>query len=205
MKKGFESRGRESGFTLLELIISMAIIGILVFILMAVMRLGFRSVEAGEKKIETLEQVKASFNAIEAQMDSEIPLTSDQEGEKQYYFRGQQDSLEFSSNYSIWEGDKGFVMVTYQVAVDERGKKTLKASENMVFREDRREITLLESFDEMSFEYYYQDPTEKEGQWVQEWSESGFLPKKIRLHLVKDGKDLSLILPLKASGILSGI
>lgn len=185
--------------------ISVAIIGIMVFILMAVLRLGFRSVEAGEKKIESLERVKASFNAIQAQMDSEIPLTSDQEGEKQYYFKGQQDSLEFSSNYSIWEGEKGFVMVTYQVAVDERGKKTLKASENMVWREDRREIKLLESFDEMSFEYYYQDPTEKEGQWVQEWSEAGFLPKKIRLHLVKDGKDLSLILPLKAGGILSGV
>ena len=41
---------KESGFTLLELMISIAIVGIMVFILMAVLRLGFRSVEAGEKR-----------------------------------------------------------------------------------------------------------------------------------------------------------
>ncbi len=55
----------------------------------------------------------------------------------------------------------------------------------------------------MSFEYYYQDPTEEEGQWINEWTEAGFLPKKIRLHLIKDRKDLSLILPMKTEGVLA--
>ncbi len=43
----------------------------------------------------------------------------------------------------------------------------------------------------MYFEYYYQDPTEEEGKWIDEWTETGFLPNKIRLHLIKDRKDLS--------------
>jgi general secretion pathway protein J len=194
---------RESGFTLLELMISIAIVGIMVFILMAVLRLGFRSVEAGEKKIESLGRVKASLNVIDAQIQSEIPLTFDQDGEKQYYFKGKPDSLEFSTNYSIWEGEKGFVVVTYKVIIDDRGKRTLQASENKVWREDRKEIKLLEFFDEMSFEYYFQDPTEEEGRWIKEWTEAGFLPKKILLRLVKDRKDLSIILPLKTEGILA--
>jgi general secretion pathway protein J len=194
---------KESGFTLLELMISIAIVGIMVFILMAVLRLGFRSVEAGEKKIESLGRVKASLNMIDAQIQSEIPLTFEQDGEKQYYFKGKPDSLEFSTNYSIWEGEKGFVMVTYQVIIDDRGKRTLQASESRVWREDRKEIKLLEFFDEMSFEYYYQDPTEEEGRWIKEWTEAGFLPKKILLRLVKDRKDLSIILPMKTAGILA--
>ncbi len=200
-KDGFIKR--ESGFTLLELMISIAIVGIMVFLLMAVLRLGFRSVEAGEKKIESLGRIKASLNVIDAQIQSEIPLTFDQDGEKQYYFKGQPDSLEFSTNYSIWEGEKGFVVVTYQVISDDRGKRTLQASENRVGREDRKEIKLLEFFDEMGFEYYYQDPTKEEGQWIKEWTEAGFLPKKILLRLIKDGKDLSVILPLKTEGVLA--
>jgi len=183
--------------------ISIAIIGVMVFILMAVLRLGFRSVEAGERKVESLERIKASLTMIEAQVQSEIPLTFDQDGEKQFYFKGQPDSLEFSTNYSIWEGERGYVVVSYQVMDDDKGQKTLKALENRVLLENRKEIILLKSFDEMSFEYYYQDPTMEEGQWIKEWSESGFLPKKIRLHLVKEGKDLSLLLPLKAEGILA--
>lgn len=200
-KSGFVKR--ESGFTLLELMISIAIVGVMVFILMAVLRLGFRSVEAGEKKIEALGRVKASLNVIDAQIQSEIPLIFDQDGEKQYYFKGQPDSLEFSTNYSIWEGEKGFVVVTYRVIPDNQGKRTLQASESWVGREDRKEIKLLEFFDEMSFEYYYQDPTSEEGQWIKEWTETGFLPKKILIHLVKDRKDLSVILPLKTEGILA--
>jgi general secretion pathway protein J len=193
-----------SGFTLLELMISIAIVGIMVFILMAVLRLGFRSVEAGEKKIESLGRVKASINLIDAQIQSEIPLTFEESGEKQYYFKGKPDSLEFSTNYSIWEGDTGYVVVTYQVIEVSQGKRTLSASENRIGRENRKEIKLLELFDEMYFEYYHQDPTEEEGRWMDEWTEVGFLPKKIRLHLVKDRKDLSLILPMKTEGVLAG-
>jgi general secretion pathway protein J len=196
---------KDSGFTLLELMISIAIVGIMVFILMAVLRLGFRSVEAGEKKIESLERVKASLNVIEAQIQSEIPLKFDDDGEKKFYFKGQPTSLEFSTNYSIWEGEKGYVVVTYQVVEGDQGKRTLLASENMVGRENRKEIKLLESFNEMNFEYYFQDPTEEEGKWIEEWTETAFLPKKIRLHLVKDGKDLSLMLPMKTGGTLAKI
>ncbi len=105
--------------------ISIAIVGIMVFILMAVLRLGFRSVEAGEKKIESLGRVKASLNMIDAQIQSEIPLIYDEDGEKKYYFKGQPDSLEFSTNFSIWGGETGYVVVTYQVIVDDQGKRTL--------------------------------------------------------------------------------
>ena len=194
----------KSGFTLLELMISIAIVGIMVSILVAVLRLGFRSVEAGEKKIESLERVRASFNLIDAQIQSELPLTYEENGENKYYFKGRSDTLEFSTNHSIWEGEKGFVVVSYRVVEESQGKRTLWASENRVGQENKKEIKLLDLFDEMYFEYFYQDPTEEEGKWIDEWTEAAFLPKKIRIHLIKDRKDLSLILPMKTGGVLAG-
>jgi general secretion pathway protein J len=194
----------KSGFTLLELMISIAIIGIMVSILVAVLRLGFRSVEAGEKKIESLERVRASVNLIEAQIQSELPLTHEENGEIKYYFKGQPTLLEFSTNHSIWGGERGYVIVSYRVVEGEQGKRTLWATENGVGQENQKEVKLLELFDEMSFEYFYQDPTEEEGKWIDEWTEAAFLPTKIRLHLVKDRKDLSLILPMKTGGALTG-
>ena len=192
------------GFTLLELMISIAIVGIMVSILVAVLRLGFRSVEAGEKKIESLERVRASVNLIDAQIQSELPLTHEENGENKYYFKGQPALLEFSTNHSIWGGETGYVVVSYRVDEEGQGKRTLWASENRVGQENKKEIKLLELFDEMYFEYFYQDPTEEEGKWIDEWTEAGFLPKKIRLHLVKDRKDLSLILPMKTLPVQTG-
>src|SRR3989304_6144706 len=44
------------GFTLLELLISIVMLGIMILIVTGAMRLGFRSVDAGEKKAESLER-----------------------------------------------------------------------------------------------------------------------------------------------------
>ncbi len=160
-----EKRGNRNnlGFTLLELMISIAIVGIMVSILVAVLRLGFRSVEAGEKKIESLERVRTSVNLIDAQIQSELPLKHEENGEKKYYFKGQPELLEFSTNHSIWGGETGYVVVSYRVVEEEQGKRTLWASENGVGQENKKEIKLLEFFDEMYFEYFYRIRLEQKG------------------------------------------
>src|SRR5512136_1554467 len=63
------------GFTLLELMISITLIGIIAVIIAGAMRLGYRSVDAGERKIESLERMRVSLTLIDSQIQSEIPLT----------------------------------------------------------------------------------------------------------------------------------
>ncbi len=75
-----KSRKRASGFTLLEVLLSITIIAVLVAILMSVLRLGYRSVEAGERKMASLDRMRTSFNLIEAQLRSGFPLKSEIEG-----------------------------------------------------------------------------------------------------------------------------
>src|SRR3989337_1653647 len=62
------SNSRSAGFTLLDLIISITIIGIMVLIIAGATRLGFRSVDAGEKKIESLERMRSSLSLISSQI-----------------------------------------------------------------------------------------------------------------------------------------
>lgn len=190
-------KGHSAGFTLLELMISISILGIMILILMGALRLGFRSVEAGGKKIDSLERVRASLTVIESQIQSAIPLTHDVNGETKPYFTGDRTSLEFSTNYSIWEGEIGYSVVSYRVAEGDKGKWSLLASESRVGQEIKREITLLDQFDDLYFEYYYKDPTEEKGKWVDQWNESNTIPEKIRFHWTAQGKALSLIIPIK--------
>jgi prepilin-type N-terminal cleavage/methylation domain-containing protein len=185
------------GFTLLELMISLVLLVISIVILVGAMRLSFRSVDAGEKKIESLERIRASFNIIDSQIQSQIPLTYDEEGVREYYFTGEKDSMQFSTNYSIWGGQKGYVIVTYRVSSEENGKPVLYASENIVGIEGSRETKLLDAFDAIYFEYFYKDPTEEAGNWVEQWTDSSTIPEKIKVHLVTGERDLSLIIPVR--------
>jgi len=185
------------GFTLLELMISLVLLVIIIVIIVGAMRLGFRSVDAGEKKIESLERIRASFNIMDSQIQSQIPLSYDEEGVKKYYFTGDKESLQFSTNYSIWGGQKGYVIVTYRVSSEGNGKPVLYASENIVGIEGSRETKLLDAFDDIYFEYFYKDPTEEAGNWVEQWTDSSTIPEKIKVHLVTGAKDLSLILPVR--------
>jgi general secretion pathway protein J len=193
----------EKGFTLLELIISITLLGIIVLVVMGATRLGFRSVDSGERKVESLERLRTSLSIIESQIQSEIPLTYDDEGSRKYYFKGSRESMQFSTNSSLLNGQRGYVLASYRVAADVDGKQALYLSENSIGMENRTETRLLEGFDELYFEYFYTPPATEEGTWVAEWSDDATMPEKVSVHMVQGLRDLSMILPMRTRGSLT--
>ena len=200
-KKGTTGRGMD-GFTLLELMISIAMLGVIVLITAGAMRLGFRAVVTGENKVEHLERMRASLSIIDSQIQSEIPLTYNDDGARKYAFKGARESLQFPTNYSLWSGQMGYVMVTYTVVSQAGGKKALSLSENIVGAESKREARLFDAADRISFEYFFKDPTEEEGRWVEQWTDETNIPEKVKLHVIQGSQDLSLIIPMRARGSL---
>jgi len=188
------------GFTLLELTISITLLGLIVLIIVGAMSLGYRSIESGEKKTIALERIRASFSMIDSQIQSHVPLTYEQDGEIKYYFQGERELMRFSSNYSIWGGAKGYVITTYSVRQGENGKQILYASENIAGLEGQRETVLLDNFERIYFEYFHKDPTEEEGSWKEQWSEDVLIPAKVRFHFIDGATDLSFIIPVRVQG-----
>jgi general secretion pathway protein J len=193
-----------SGFTLLELTVSIALLGIIILIVAGTLRLGYRSVEGGEKRIESLERIRSSLNIIDSQIQSFTPLSYEDEGEKKYYFKGERGMMQFSTNNSIWGGEKGYVVATYTVTTADNGKQVLSASENIVGMGSGRETKLFTNFDTISFLYFFKDPTEEEGTWVDQWTEEDSLPEKIALRLTEGARDFTMIIPLRANKALEG-
>ena len=193
---------RVAGFTLLELIISITLVAIIVLIISVAANLGYRSFNSGEKKMNAVERLRSSLTIIDAQIQSGVPLTSEDGGVKQYNFMGEQDSLKFSTNYSIWGGQRGYVIVNYRVDTDDRGKRTLFASEYKVGMENQKETKLLEGFDEITFDYYKQDATEEEGEWITQWVDEEMMPIRIKINLVRGSNSLSYIMPVRVGGAI---
>jgi len=193
------------GFTLLELMISMVMIGIIVLIIAGAMRLGFRSVQAGERKIESLERTRTAITILDSQIQSQIPLTYDDEGVQKPYFSGSRESLQFTTNYSIWGGERGYVTVLYTVGQDDNGKRALYASENLVHVEQKSQTQLLNALDSIYFEYFYKDPTSEVGQWVEQWTDDTSIPEKVRINLIDGTKHFSMIIPMWTGGPITQV
>jgi outer membrane lipoprotein-sorting protein len=196
-------RKSEGGFTLLELMVSFLIIGIVILIIAGAMRLSLNIVDKGEAKIDSLERTRTSLKIISSQIQSQFPFTFEAGGEKKFYFQGEDKAMQLAANYSIWGGQRGYVLVRYKVETDESGKEMLTASENIIGMDNIKETILFKSLDKIYFEYFFKDPTEEEGEWVDKWEDSFKLPEKIRLHLEAEGKDFSMIIPMRVNGALS--
>lgn len=186
----------ERGFTLLELMISMLLILLVVLITTGAMRLGYRSVESGERRIESQERFRTSLNVVESQIQAGIPVSTTEGGDTKYHFRGEPDALRFSSNYSIWDGRRGYLIAEYRVAPDAGGKKRLVASEHTIGLSDRRETLLMSAMDEIRFEYFHTGIAE-EGSWSPRWTDDTGIPTKVWVGLSYRGKDFSTLIPVR--------
>jgi type II secretory pathway pseudopilin PulG len=203
LKNNKEKIHGEGGFTLLELIVAFAILGFIVLIIAGAMRLGIHAVDSGEKRINSLERLRTSLDIVDSQVQSEAPLTTVDNGEKKLYFRGERDSMQFATNYSIWGGQTGYVVVNYTVEADNAGKQALAASENVIGIEGERDTNLFTGMDSIYFEYFYKGPTDENGSWVDTWPDDTTVPGKVKLHLVRGEKDFSLIIPMRTSGSIA--
>jgi prepilin-type N-terminal cleavage/methylation domain-containing protein len=184
------------GFTLLELLISMTLIVVIVVITMGAMRIGSRSIAAGEKKMEDQERLRTVLSIIDAQIQSQFPLTYEEEGNRKYYFRADARNLRFSTNYSIWGGQRGYVIVEYKVEADNSGQDVLLVSEQIPGIEGQWNTRFIDA-DRISFDYFYQDPTEQKGKWLETLSEGAVIPEKVRIRMGRKTGDVSLALPVR--------
>lgn len=186
------SKASQKGFTLLELMVSITLLSIILLILFGAMRLGHRSIEKAEKKIEFLERLRTTIQIIDAQLQSQIPLTYEEEGEKRLYFIGQKDSFQFASNFSVWQGHRGFVKVQYSIEEDSKAKKALYVTENTIMVDQPRKTLLINGLQGISFLYFNKDLAEEEGEWMDEWSDSSSIPEKVAINFFDEAEKINV-------------
>ncbi|MCX8030062.1 MAG: prepilin-type N-terminal cleavage/methylation domain-containing protein [Thermodesulfovibrionales bacterium] len=197
-------RRKDKGFTLLELLISITLLSIILLIIFGAMRLGHRSIEKAEKAITFLERLRIAINLVESQIESLTPITYDDDGQKKFYFLGQKDLLQFTTNYSLWKGSRGYILAIYSVEEEPDGKKSLYLTERTIAVDDFRRTLLLAGFDDISFLYFEKNPTDEVGHWIDKWTEDKSFPDKIAFKIQSVSKgiyvDKFIFLKNKPSG-----
>ena len=198
-----------AGFTLLELLVSMTLLLLVVVILGGAYRLGFRSLDAGERRIEAHERFRTSVAILTAQLQSTVPLTYDEDGTKKSYFKGDAETLRFASGHSIWGENPETVIVSYRLELGGEGRWTLHAEEQGIgmeeIREEIRKTALLDRMNQISFAYYGKGVAEEKGDWKTEWTDDTSIPEQVRITFRRDRQEETILVALYARNVVKPI
>jgi prepilin-type N-terminal cleavage/methylation domain-containing protein len=190
------------GFTLLEFILTIAILSFIIGMLGAAFRFSIRCWERGEKDIEEFREVRIVLDRIAQQLKSVYPYWL-KNGEKWgLAFAGETESLTFVSPVSLKSPViRGLRVVHYRIEQDRNtgNGKNLVISESQVLDEDsvhqstnvnkeERQEVLLSGLEDATFEFYDVPPEAQEGNWLSSWYGGGDeddpkLPQAIRIKL----------------------
>ncbi len=187
--RGTGERGGAQGFTLLELSLAMAILGMIAAMCYGAFHLGVRAVERGEVAVVTAQRLRVASDVLIRQVKSVVAYPARNEDEEVYpYFMGTATSMTFVTATGL-QGGGGLVQVVYQVGDD---PPRLCVSENRYVSPDalgrdavddacRTGTTLLDNFRDLKFEYLMNDGVETE--WRQAWDghEEEMLPSAVRI------------------------
>ena len=201
----------KKGFTLLELMLSLAIMGIVLLIIFGALRVGTRAWEKGEKDVAVHQRQRAVLDLLSQQIASaciyEIKM-----GDDAFYFKGSEGKMAFVSRSPIVPGSvTGVVFVKYMIQEgDGDGEKQLKLYEKdagFLKEEDvesQREedlFTLISGIQDLQFEYLKGGEDNSDQNWQTSWdpSEKTGLPLAVKIVLKQNEETapITLIVPIQ--------
>ena len=201
-----------TGFTLVEVMITMTILGFILLIIFGGFRLSFSAWERGDSTKEELQRRRIISQLISQQIKSIVPYRIKTEKAEGDYlaFQGKSQSLKFVSALPVrTKRSEGFVYVVYEFKEGSFIFYEQRALNRNFFEEEIKEemkISLLEGVSNIRFEYYREADKEKNlmEEWVEEWDakEEKKLPKLLRMTISfkdGDGKDGETSIRLLAS------
>jgi len=170
----------QNGFTLLELLISLTIVGLILVLVFGSLRIGARAWEKGEKNVEMRQRERIVLDLVKRQIASMFVRVVADKDESPFFFKGDGVSMEFISRLPISPGSQaGLVYVKYRIRGEDEGEKRgLFFSERNTYliekmMEDQTEddfFELIPGAQNIEFEYL-KGPSEDQDEsiWQETW------------------------------------
>lgn len=197
------SLNNRRGLTLLEIVIAMALSVVIIVILFAALRLGYRSQEKGAERAEITQRMRILNDRITWLIRGAYPFSAKKPEFQKIFFRGDPDGIGLvtSSIDAYGKGPEDLAGLKWvEIFTDNNG---LKIREKVFFLEDvfdrsgGREFVIDPGVRKLEFEYFDLPDDEKNGEWVTEWDpeEKKYLPAAVKVKITFEHKGKTIVIP----------
>ncbi|MDP6674083.1 MAG: prepilin-type N-terminal cleavage/methylation domain-containing protein [Gammaproteobacteria bacterium] len=186
---------RETGFTLLELLVSMTILSIMMTLLFNGLQLGIRTWDAVSDASQRTQDVYFAQQFIRRHLEEAQPVTPDPiNTQQQLVFSGDANSLRFVGLMPSYLGHGGLHLINFEIMDQDKGKQLILRYE--LFQnngwenysgEESSSIVLLENLEDAEFAFTSAGSSRQAGNWKKRWDGSKEFPRLIRLRIRSTG------------------
>jgi general secretion pathway protein J len=188
-----DTRRREQGFTLLELLLSITIIALIAVLLLGAFHVGYRAWEKGDAVIESFQRLRGVLELTRRQLTAAVALDVLPEAGPRLDFQGTERALRFISTHSLVPGSSsGRIVVNYRAETGPDGQWRLVFHEQSLLQMDPSRtaeplpadyVELIGGLAGIRFQYLKADETAGEPVWSAVWNPDadGPLPAAVRL------------------------
>lgn len=194
---------RFAGFTLVELLIAIALFGLILTGLYSGLRMATRASDAGEAHATENDELRAVMGFLRFELGQVYPLVFTNEDEERVIFEGEPDRLMFVARLPQHRGVEG----AYQIfLLEDQDRLVLryrltKADHPYLFesRDVGKEVVLVPGVENVGFSYY--GKRGRTARFYSRWDDPERLPKLLRMRIRPKGRGVhwpDLIVPIRA-------
>jgi len=179
----------QRGFTLLELLIAMTLLGFIVVMMAGALQLGTRALDAGDERVESANRIRLVQSFIRRQLSQARPLQWEQAtGEQFVAFEGNPHAMRFAAPPPARHLWGGLQIIGLEAEQGDAGERLILTSRMYVQQagesqetEQGERVVLLDNMDELEFAYLGSQGPDEPLVWQDHWQRAYGFPKLVRL------------------------
>jgi len=183
---------RQQGFSLLELVVAITLIGLVLVVLYSGLRLGLNGWDSGERRAEASNRLRSAQEFLRRQLAQSMTVyeTNDDRRERFVVFAGRSEGIEFVAPMPARLGQGGLYRMWIEMADGQlRLRQRPYLPGNPAAGEERVNV-LLEGVSAMEWAYFgpERDNDQESPRWHADWTSTERRPLLVRLNLTLRGE-----------------
>ncbi len=204
-----EAKAARRGFSLIELLIAISLLGLISVVTYSAIWTASRSLHAVEQRVEANDELRVTQEFFRQALSQARGVMAVHEGKMQVVFSGEKQSLSFVAPAPLQRGHAGgLYRYRFDLQGSDGGSHLLRLShwqylagvELDLEQPPQGETLLLEALELLSFSYYGRDKPGADAAWMDEWPRRDTLPQLVRLVVKMQRSDKKSMLTVAIKG-----
>ena len=185
-------RGTQRGFTLLETVVALTLLGLMLAVLSGSIRFAGQSRDAAAAKIDSIDNMRIAQDFLRQTLTQAHPKRWLKVVGRPFVFRGERDELSMAAPLTARVGVGGLFLLRISLVDVEKGKGKNLVLARAFPEPDAQEMpdfssaettVLAEDLAELEFAYLGRDDENSDPTWRDDWKEGAAMPEAVRVRI----------------------